>query len=195
MTEPISANRVEPRRLPGVEGVWVFIAADMAMFGVLFVSFMLERLKNPALFEQSRRTLDVDFGGFNTLILLTSSWFVCLAVDAAKRDQLPQVPLHLAAALVCGLAFCVSKAFEYTKKLSAGISMLTNDFYMFYYTLTGMHFMHVVAGCVVLGVLWNKSRAGAFTSDNRVGIECGASYWHMVDVLWIVLFPLLYLLR
>jgi len=191
----VAAKRAESRRLPGVEGVWVFIAADMAMFSVLFVSFMLERMKSPALFEQSRRALDVNFGGINTLILLTSSWFVCLAVDAAKHDQLPQVPHRLAAALLCGLAFVGSKAFEYTKKLSSGISMLTNDFYMFYYTLTGMHFLHVVAGCVVLGVLWNKARAGAFTSNNRVALEGGASYWHMVDVLWIVLFPLLYLLR
>jgi nitric oxide reductase NorE protein len=156
---------------------------------------MLARLENPALFEQSRRSLDVNAGGINTLILLTSSWFVCLAVDAAKHDRLPQVPHHLAAALLCGLAFVVSKALEYTKKLGVGISMLTNDFYMFYYTLTGMHFLHVVAGCVLLGVLRSKARAHAFTASNHVALEAGASYWHMVDVLWIVLFPLLYLLR
>lgn len=193
--ERISANRIEPRRLPGVEGVWVFIAADMAMFGVLFASFMQERLGNPALFEASRRTLDFNFGGINTLILLTSSWFVALAVDAARHDNPRRVPHYLAAALLCGLAFMVSKALEYTEKLTSGISMLTNDFYMYYYSLTGIHLAHVMAGNVVLAVLWIKARAGACSSSNPRALECGATYWHMVDLLWIMLFPLLYLLR
>ncbi|MDB5985815.1 MAG: heme/copper-type cytochrome/quinol oxidase, subunit 3 [Nevskia sp.] len=190
-----AARLQQARRLPGVEGVWVFIAADMAMFGLLFVSFMLERQKNLALFEHSRHTLDANFGGINTLILLTSSWFVVLAVDAAKRNRVQRVAPCLAAAMICGFAFTVSKALEYADKLRSGISMLTNDFYMYYFALTGIHLLHVAAGCVVLAVLWKRARAGTYNSAQCVGLECGASYWHMVDLLWILLFPLLYLLR
>lgn len=185
----------ETRRLPGVEGVWVFVGADMVFFAVLFVSFMLERLKNPALFETSRLTLNPDFGGVNTLILLASSWFAVLAVDAAKRDRLKEIPHWLAAALFCGLAFGVSKAFEYGGKLHAGITPATNDFYMFYFVLTGFHLLHVTAGSIMLLVFWNKARAGHFGSTRMAVLECGATYWHMVDLLWIILFPLLYLMR
>lgn len=183
------------RRLPGVEGIWVFVAADMAMFAILFVSYMQGRLAEPALFEASRQTLDVNFGGINTLILLTSSWLVALGVVAVRQGRAERLPALLAAALACGLAFMVSKAIEYGGKLAAGITMLTNDFYMFYFTLTGIHLFHVTAGNVVLVVLWVKARNGAFTQDNCVTLECGATYWHMVDLLWIMLFPLLYLLR
>jgi nitric oxide reductase NorE protein len=90
------------------------------------------------------------------------------------------------------LIFGCSKAFEYTAKLRAGLTMLSNDFYMYYYALTGIHLLHVVAGMGVLAVLWHKAR------DSSIGLsmlECGVSYWHMVDVLWILLFPLLYLVR
>jgi len=190
-----SASLDAPRRLPGEQGVWVFIAADMAMFGLLFTSFMLERGKNLALFEQSRLALNADYGGVNTLILLTSSWFVALAVQAAKADRVRLVPRFLLPAMLCGAAFGMLKIVEYREKLGAGISMLSNDFFMFYFVLTGIHFLHVIAGTVVLGVLWNKARSTGYGRVNAIGLETGASYWHMVDLLWIVIFPLLYLMR
>lgn len=183
------------RRLPGVEGVWVFVLADMCFFAVLFVAFMQERLKQGELFEAARHTLNPDFGGINTLILLTSSWFVVLAVDAAKHDRIAEIPRWLMAALLCGAAFGVSKAIEYGGKLAAGITPMSNDFYMFYFSLTGIHLLHVVGGCTMLGLFWFKARNGGFGSRNLSVLESGATYWHMVDLLWIFLFPLLYLLR
>lgn len=190
-TSPVAVTR----RLPGVEGVWVFVLADMCFFGVLFVSFMQERIKQGALFETARHTLNPDFGGINTLILLTSSWFVVLAVDAAKRDRIAANPKLLLAALLCGIAFGISKAIEYGGKLAAGITPMSNDFYMFYFSLTGIHLLHVIGGCVMLAVFWLKARKGEFDSRNLKVLESGATYWHMVDLLWIFLFPLLYLLR
>ncbi|WP_293393617.1 cytochrome c oxidase subunit 3 family protein [Nevskia sp.] len=178
-----------------MEGVWVFVLADMCFFGVLFVSFMQERIKQGALFETARHTLNPDFGGINTLILLTSSWFVVLAVDAAKRDRLATIPKLLLAAMLCGIAFGISKAIEYGGKLAAGITPMSNDFYMFYFSLTGIHLLHVIGGCVMLTVFWLKARRGEFDSRNMKVLESGATYWHMVDLLWIFLFPLLYLLR
>ena len=191
----VATNRVETRRLPGVEGVWVFIGADLVIFCVLFQSFMQDRKKDPGLFELSRHALNYNFGGVNTLILLTSSWFAALAVDATKRDNLTQVPRYIAGAFACGLAFMVSKAIEYTGKLSAGISVHTNDFFMWYFSLTGIHLLHAVVGNVLLAMVWFKARKSTFDGTHRVFLECVVSYWHMVDLLWIMLFPLLYLMR
>lgn len=189
------AAGTHPRRVPGVEGIWVFVGADMMFFFALFMSFMLGRVEAPALYEAGRLTLDPDFGGINTLILLASSWFVVLAVQAAQRDRLDEIPRWLMAALLCGAAFAVSKAFEYGAKLAAGITPATSDFYMYYFILTGFHLMHVIAGSGMLLVFWNMARRHAFNSQRLAVLECGGIYWHMVDLLWIVLFPLLYLLR
>jgi len=183
------------RRLPGIEGVWVFVAADLTVFGLFFVSFVRDRGRDAALFEQARQTLDADIGGVNTLILLTSSWFVALAVQAAQAGAARRIPRLLAWAAACGLAFAVLKVIEYAHKLRAGTSMLTNDFYMYYFTLTGIHLLHVAAGAVILLILWSKARAGAYGSGNCAGLESGATFWHMVDLLWVVIFPLLYLLK
>jgi nitric oxide reductase NorE protein len=172
----------------------VFIAADMAMFGLLFFSFALDRLKQPALFEASRKTLNATFGGVNTLILVTSSWFLALGVEEARRGNLPQLLRHMAIAIACGMAFGCSKAIEYTEKLRAGISIFSNQFYMYYYALTGIHLLHVAAGTVVLGVLWRRAQTATAPASQQKVIEAGACYWHMVDLLWIVLFPLLYLM-
>src|ERR1700747_3817649 len=91
----VTTQRVKPRRLPGVEGVWVFIGADSVIFAILFLSFMQDRLKNPAVFEASRHTLNMHLGGIDTLILLTSSWSVRLAVQALKRDLSGRAPRYL----------------------------------------------------------------------------------------------------
>jgi nitric oxide reductase NorE protein len=88
-----------------------------------------------------------------------------------------------------------SKSTEYAEKFAAGITPLTDDFYMWYFTLTGIHLVHVLCGTSLLAYVWTKSRRGAYSSSNRVVLECVASFWHLVDLLWIVLFPLLYLQR
>ena len=173
------------RRLPGVEGLWVFVLADMTVFAVLFGSFIIGRHHNTGLFEASRHALNPNFGGVNTLILVTSSWFAALALDAVRKSRFALAQRFIGGAFLCGLAFMVSK----------GISLLTNDFFMYYFTLTGIHLFHVVAGNVVLLVLWFMARSRSFDPERPVVLECGAIYWHMVDLLWIILFPLLYLVR
>ncbi|WP_422590060.1 cytochrome c oxidase subunit 3 family protein [Mycobacterium sp.] len=175
--------------------MWVFVIADMTVFAVLFGSFMVSRHHNPALFEASRHALNPNFGGVNTLILVTSSWFAALALDAVRKSRFVLAQRFIGGALLCGLAFMVSKAVEYTEKLEAGVSLLTNDFFMYYFTLTGIHLFHVLAGIVVLVVLWFMARSRSFEPERPVVLECGAIYWHMVDLLWIILFPLLYLVR
>jgi nitric oxide reductase NorE protein len=191
----VTTETVKPRRLPGVDGVWVFIGADSVIFAILFLSFMQDRLHNPAMFEASRHTLNMNLGGIDTLILLTSSWSVALAIQALKRDLVDRVPRYLLGGVITGLMFVVSKSIEYFEKFTHGITPGTDAFYMWYFTLTGIHLTHVLVGSGLLAYLWIRARRGAYNSTQRVVPECVASFWHLVDLLWIVLFPLLYLMR
>ena len=182
-------------RLPGVDGIWALIGADSIVFAILFASFMTERRHNPALFEASRHTLNLDLGGIDTLILLTSSWTVALAIRSLKRDQIEQASRYLLAGALTGALFMVSKAIEYSGKIAQGITPATNSFYMWYFTLTGIHLLHVLLGTGLLTFVWLRSRRGRYRSTNAAVPESVASFWHLVDYLWIVLFPLLYLMK
>ena len=183
------------RRLAGDEGVWFFITADITMFAVFFALFVVERYKAVALFETSRQKLDPVLGVLNTLILLSSSWLVALAVHSARSGRRDAVQRYLTLGMLVGAGFAVSKIFEYWQKISHGITLLSNDFFMFYFALTGLHFLHFVIGMVVLAVCLAKSRTDALDQKYVVWIESSGCYWHMVDLLWIVLFPMLYLLH
>lgn len=181
--------------LPGEAGVWVLILGDMLMFAIFFATFAYYRAQDVAGFAQSQQMLNKDYGIVNTLLLLTSSLFVVLAVRRARSGQARRVPALFALAGICGLGFMTLKFIEYREKLATGISLLTNDFFMFYFALTGLHAIHVLLGLGVLSYLHVISRTGAFTKEKLAALESGASFWHMVDILWIVLFPLLYLMK
>jgi len=194
-TDVNRTQAVTPGRLTGVDGIWVALGADSVIFAILFASFMQARMHNQAVFEASRQTLDANFGGIDTLILLSSSWSVALAIQALKRGHVGRVPAYLLGGALTGLMFMVSKSFEYFEKFAAGIRPATNEFFMWYFTLTGIHLLHVVFGTSLLTYVWIRARRGAYSSLQRVIPECAASYWHLVDLLWIFIFPLLYLQR
>jgi nitric oxide reductase NorE protein len=175
-------------------GILVFIIADVTIFGVLFMSFMANRLQQVALFDQASASLDVRLGLMNTLILMTSGLFVVLAVIAARQGRAKVSRQWLLASIVVGAGFGINKLIEYGDKFAHGINLTTNDFFMFYFVLTGVHFAHFIAGMVVLAMLWFRARHEAVDGPLFGWIESGALYWHMVDLLWIVIFPMLYLL-
>lgn len=175
-------------------GILTFIIADIIIFGVLFVAFMVQRMSQLELFNSSATTLDVQLGLGNTLILMTSGLFVVLAVHAARQGRARVTRQWLLVSFVVGAGFGVNKVIEYSAKISHGITMLSNDFFMFYFVLTGVHFLHFAVGMVVLAVLWLKAGREAVDGPLFNGIESGGLYWHMVDLLWIFIFPLLYLL-
>lgn len=185
------ASRAQDVQTPGI---LTFIIADVIIFGVLFVAFMVERLGQTALFDRSSAVLDVHFGLLNTLILVTSGLFVVLAVSAARSGRAKATRNWLLASMVVGAGFGVTKVLEYSDKVGHGITMLTNDFFMFYFVLTGVHFLHFLAGMVVLAVLWFRAAREAVDGPLFGWIESGGLYWHMVDLLWIFIFPMLYLL-
>lgn len=183
------------RRLIGDKDVWMFIIGELLMFSAFFVAFITTRAKDLDLFHSSQLLLDQKLGALNTLLLVTSSWAVALAVTAARGNRQALTSRYLGMGIALGLGFLVVKAFEYSAKFSAGIDMLTNDFFMFYFVLTMIHAAHVVGGGIILIIMWNKARAGGYSATNMKGLETGASYWHMVDLIWLLMFPLIYLLR
>lgn len=174
-------------------GILTFIIADMAIFGVLFIAFMVERSRQVPLFDRSSATLNVRLGLLNTLILVTSGLCVVLAVHAARLGRSVPTRRWLALSFAVGAGFAVSKASEYGEKFAHGINMLTNDFFMFYFVLTGVHFVHFLAGMAVLALLWFRAAREPVDGPLFGWIESGGLYWHMVDLLWLVIFPLLYL--
>jgi nitric oxide reductase NorE protein len=186
------------RRVPGEVGVWVFIFGDMTVFAVCFASYLYYRGQNRELFDVSQRQLTVGYGLANTLLLLTSSLAVVLAVGAMRGSSARRRWYSVTCLLIafgCGLAFSALKVLEYGAKLSHGISPASNDFFMFYFVLTGLHFFHLVIGMAVLLALVRLVRRAPLTVMQFAVAEGGACYWHMVDLLWIVLFPLLYLIN
>ena len=183
------------RHVPGEVGVWVFIFSEMTVFAVLFLTFLESRAKHPELFETSRRTLDQGNGVILTLLLLTASLLVALAIGAVRGDRFRQAQGLIVGGIGCGVAFGVFKVFEYRDKIHHGLTPKTNDFFTWYYVLTGLHWFHLTIGLVMLLLMLRTLRKPAFSFRQFRFVEGGACYWHMVDLLWIVLFPLLYLVR
>jgi nitric oxide reductase NorE protein len=192
----ISKNRHSVRtHLPGEVGVWVFILGDMVVFSLFFVTFMYYRAEDVEMFAASQAMLDQNRGALNTLLLLASSWFVVLGVRALHKGVARLAPKLFGLAFLCGLGFVIVKFFEYSEKIRHSMTPATNDFFMFYFIFTGIHLLHVLIGLGVLAFMIMHLRKYATTTPNLVLVEGGASYWRMVDLLWIVLFPLFYLMK
>ncbi|WP_375482360.1 cytochrome c oxidase subunit 3 [uncultured Mycobacterium sp.] len=181
------------RRVPGEPGVWIFLFGDMVVFGVFFATFMYQRGQAPQLFDQSRHTLSLGIGVANTLILLTSSLFVATAIRAIRCAQRGAAQLLLALALMCALAFIGLKCVEYTAKVAQGHIPTQNNFYLYFFILTGLHLFHVLIGVVVLILLLTQARRSELSATRMAVVEGGGCFWHLVDLLWVVLFALLYL--
>ncbi len=176
-------------------GILVFVIADIIVFGLLFAGFMDERSKAPVIFNQSAASLDSNLGMWNTVILVTSGFAMVMAINAVHYKQYLRARWLLIATLSIGLLFGVNKVIEYHAKIDAGITMLTNDFYMFYYALTGAHCLHFLGGVAALFYLIYLATTKPDSEHFREVIGPTAFYWHMVDLLWIFIYPLLYLLK
>lgn len=183
------------KNLPGDFALWIFIFAEMLVFGVLFVAYAFTRAYHVELFNESQLTLSRISGAINTLVLITSSYFVVRGVTAIKQGVSKQCAYWLTGAFLLGGIFISIKLVEFHAKYAADISMSTNAFYMFYLSLTFFHFMHVLMGMIILAFIIVKVRRGGYSAQDYVGVETGASFWHMVDFLWIILFPLVYIIR
>lgn len=190
---PLTAD-VRRGRVPGEPGVWIFILGDLIVFGVLFVLFMSQRGSDPELFNRSQLTLHRAFGGVNTLLLLTSSLLVVLAVGAVRAGEKAARAL-LYGALACAGVFLVNKGIEWAALIGDGHGLSSNSFFTYFFVMTGLHAAHVIFGAALLIAMavWSgPDRRG----EPPIGvIESFGCYWHLIDMLWLVIFPLLYLVH
>jgi nitric oxide reductase NorE protein len=179
--------------VPGEASMWFFVIGDLLIFAVYFVGYMYFRGQNHQLFLASQARLNVDIGAINTVVLLTSSLFVALGTAAARAGNIAAGLRGFWIGLALGAAFPLLKMFEWIPEITAGLTPGTNLFFMYYYVMTGMHLCHVALGLVILCFVIRNLKTS--TTPKISFIETGATYWHMVDVLWLVLFALLYLMR
>lgn len=176
-------------------GIWLFLASEVMLFGSLFSSYVLLR-SGAETWPDQAALLSVPLATLNTIILISSSVTMVLAWAALKRRDVTGYRRYMGLTILGGAAFMVVKAVEYGDKLSHGLVPATDNFYGLYFTLTGLHAIHVLCGMVVNVYLWGPGarmwRTEPVRFTNR--IEIAGLYWHFVDVVWIFLFPVLYLL-
>jgi nitric oxide reductase NorE protein len=182
------------KRLPGDLAMWFFILAELTVFALLIVTFAVAQAWQPALFHASRGALDSSIGLALTLSLLTAGLFAALAQEQVCRGRSRWAGGLLLAALLAASVYVGLKLSEYQHLLGLGLGMEHNSFFTLYWILTGFHFLHVLLGMLILAWLavrcWRRSQAG----DDAV-LESGVLYWHMVDLIWVLLFPLVYVLN
>ena len=172
--------------LPGDLMMWVLIVSELLVFGAGLGAFLGVRITDPAGFAAAQDHLQRTAAGLNTLVLVTSGFLAALAVRSASSGLVTRTRLLLGAAGVLGIVFLAIKAVEYAVEIDQGIDVETHPFFMFYFLLTGFHAAHVVAGIIILALVgWRASPRA---------VEAGASFWHMVDLVWVLLFPIIYLL-
>ena len=195
MTAVRLAEPAPARSMPGMDGFWVLVAGDLAIFTLMFVSFLVTRGDHVSAFSHARASLDVDRGGVNTLVLLTSSACIATALHRLRDGAVPAARRMIALGIGGGVLFAVLKSWEYAVGISAGHTPGHGAFFVYYFTITGIHLGHVIVGCLVLGIFWLRLRRADPEALPVTGFETAACYWHLVDFLWLVIFPLLYLIR
>ena len=189
------AMRPEPRspgpdvlsELPGELMMWVLIASEILVFGAALMAFLAVRATDPAGFAANQALLDQTAAAVNTIVLVTSGLCAAAAVRAREAGARDVARRWLFVAGGLGIVFLVIKGFEYASKASLGIGTDTSPFFMFYFLVTGFHALHVVAGVVLLAIVaW---------ADSVRNMEAAVAFWHLVDLIWVLLFPIIYVLR
>ena len=181
--------------IPGSLAIWFAILAEMSEFAIMFIVYFIAKVHNPELFYQGPTKLNTTAGTANTIIMLTSSFFVVRAVIAVRNNQLKESTRWLWGAVICGVLYLIIKYFEYQWNTAQGLDTETNIFYGVYYYVTFNHFLHVGWGSA--GLVWviYRIKTGIYSKDEHEGLINMAVYWHMIDLAWITIFPLLYVIR
>ncbi|PJE40613.1 MAG: cytochrome-c oxidase [Pseudomonas sp.] len=183
------------RHLPGDLAMWFFILAELTVFALLLLTFAVAQALQPQLFHDGRQLLDSSTGLALTLSLLTSGLFAALAQEQVRQAQARRGAWLLLAALLSASVYVWLKLGEYSHLANSGLGMEHNTFFILYWILTGFHFVHVLLGLVILSWLAERCRQGAYGPGNCSALESGVLYWHMVDLVWVLLFPLVYVLN
>jgi len=196
---------LEQQRESAKLGMWIFLITEVLLFGGLFCFYAIYRAWNPDIFHNAHKALDVRLGTLNTIVLISSSVTMALAIRWIQMGNKKRSRLYLIFTFLLALTFLVVKYFEYSHKFHLG--QLPGKFYTYsgipgtnphlffsvYFTLTGLHGIHVTAGMLVIGWLILRTSKGDFSENYYTPVEMTGLYWHLVDLIWIYLFPLLYL--
>jgi nitric oxide reductase NorE protein len=182
-----------PGHIPGEAGLWIFLLGDMTLFAAILLAFLWSRRSDPLGFKDAAHQLIQPIGAVNTLVLLLSSYLVVRALFAHRAALYVDARRLIAGAIGCAAMFAGLKAIEYYASISAGHTPVSGQFFNFYFILTGLHLLHVIVGTALLAA-WQLMciRRRAWEGTQRV-VEGIASYWHMVDLLWVAIFALVYL--
>jgi nitric oxide reductase NorE protein len=178
---------------PGQPDMWVLVMIEAFTFSAYFIVYTFAYRNAPEQFLASQSQLNLVFGVFNTMLLLASSWSVASCVERSRAGDYPAAIRNLWLTVIGGVLFCLLKVYEWSVEIGKGFTFTTDDFFQFYYFLTAMHLLHVFVGFIALGVVYYQLKSPARRSQEL--IETGATFWHMVDFLWVIIFTLLYVMR
>lgn len=191
MTEQVDGTRI--RSVPGQPDMWMFVLFESLLFTGYFSVYLVSRTQNPELFLQSQSHLDLRVGVFNTIALLLSSWAVARCVQAARAGNYRSALTNVFLTFAFGVLFLIGKIVEWVHQIRLGNTFTSDEFFQHYFFLTSIHCIHVLIGFVVLSAvvyqLWSPQRR------SQQLIETGATYWHTVDFLWVLIFALIYVVR
>ncbi|QJB56724.1 cytochrome c oxidase subunit 3 family protein [Pseudodesulfovibrio sp. zrk46] len=185
-------------------GMWIFLFTEILLFGGLFVLFAVTFQRYPTEFHEASKLLDVTMGTTNTVVLITSSLCAALSIVALQRGERKRSEMLIGLTILLACCFLVIKYFEWSAKFHHGIYPGSTEiadwapgkqaYFALYYAMTGLHGIHVIIGMAVLGWVWWLIRREKCTPDHFVALENAGLYWHLVDLIWIYLFPLYYLI-
>jgi cytochrome c oxidase subunit 3 len=187
-------------------GMWLFLVTEILFFGGIFLAYAIYMVQYPAAFVVGSHHLSIFLGCVNTIVLISSSFTMVMGVHSARIGQKDKTTLYLILTLILGMVFLGIKAIEYTEKFTH--HLVPNDqfhfpgfdgpgiriFYSIYFALTGLHALHMIIGVVILAIIIVFNIKGRYTSEYNSPVDMFGLYWHFVDIVWIFLFPLLYLI-
>lgn len=172
----------------------MFVLGDLLVFTLFFATFLVYRAEALSTYAAAQASLNLTIGTVNTIMLLTSSYLLARAIKTVRAGAALSARPVMLIAVLFGISFIAGKTVEYVQKASSGIDAAQTEFFMFYFVFTGIHFVHVLVGLILLALLTHSIKADTLSERHLRVLEGGGIYWHMVDLLWIILFALFYLI-
>ena len=179
---------------PGGILIWMILSIELLTFIPGLLVFLAARQATPDAFQNAAAQLNTLAGVLNTGILITSGWLMAMALTAARKDRLTLARRLLGGAILLGICFLIIKGAEYYTKLDAGYDAAFASFYTYYWLLTGFHYAHVVVGVMILLGMTRVLKRGSLSAEDSANLEAGGVFWHMCDLIWVLIFPVFYLL-
>lgn len=180
---------------PGGILIWIILTVEIATFLMAIIVFMNTRSSQIEVFNVAQTNLNATLGTLNTIILITSGYFMARTVSSIKENENKKANQFITFSIILGGLFLVIKSFEYYHKIDLGLTIRTNSFFSYYWFLTGFHFLHVLIGLFLLLGVKPSIKNETYNSSNFLDIESVATFWHMCDIIWILIFPVFYLMN